>query len=408
MQRLKELAGRMMQLPRRVLAGVSGGADSVALVHLLLAQGCEVSAVHVNHGLRGEASQGDEAFVRSLCEHLHVPLMVFQLQPPHNPSEDWARRERYRCFREAMAQTGAQALVLAHHRDDQAETLLLHLMRGSGLAGLAGMAEDSCAQGMRILRPLLSFSRQELREALKEMNQPWREDESNQDNRYLRNALRNELLPMMERLSPGSGAHLAATAALLQSDNRALESQAEAFLRQYQDGHCLCLAAWERQPEGLQRRILRRWWHQCAGASMEERSLSRPQTEALLALGQERAGSKCNLPGGWHGYRGWTHLHLLQPDKKNMTKVVPEGEIPPDCVVRTRQTGDWLQTGSGRRSLQDFLTDRKIDAPFRDEIPLLCRNDEVLDIAGVWRRETALRWSGKMPWVQATKEDKGD
>ena len=168
MQRLNDLAEKMPALPRCAAVGVSGGADSVALLHLLLVRGCEVQAVHVNHGLRGAASDGDEAFVRALCSSLHVPLITFRLEPPENPGEDWARKERYRCFREAMARTGAQALALAHHRDDQAETLLLHLMRGAGLTGLTGMAAEMDLDGMRVLRPLLGFTRQELRDALTE------------------------------------------------------------------------------------------------------------------------------------------------------------------------------------------------------------------------------------------------
>ena len=156
-------------LPRELLAGVSGGADSVALLRMLLDAGIAVTAVHVNHGLRGEASDGDEAFVQALCEALHIPLLTYRADPPDNPGEDWARKVRYGFFCQAAEETGIRVIALAHHMDDQAETLLLHLVRGCGLTGLAGMAADSVnADGLRILRPLLGFTRQELRRYLRE------------------------------------------------------------------------------------------------------------------------------------------------------------------------------------------------------------------------------------------------
>ncbi|MBQ8653968.1 MAG: tRNA lysidine(34) synthetase TilS [Clostridia bacterium] len=399
---MNDLVRRMPELPRRVTAGISGGADSVALLHLLLAKGCSVEAVHVNHGLRGESSDGDEAFVRALCAEKQVKLRVYRLQPPENPGEGWARQERYRCFREAVACGGTEALTLAHHRDDQAETLLMHLMRGAGLNGLCGMAEDSEAQGMRILRPLLGFSRQELQGVLEARGIPWREDGSNQDPRYLRNAVRLQLLPVMEQLSPGCGARIAAAAQLLQGDNAALEAVCGEYLQRWSKGNCLLLEPLLRQPESLRRRILRMWWLEQAGKNMEERSLSQRQTEAFAALAHACAGEQCNLPGGWYGYRGWTHLHLIPPCGTE-TDAAWCGSLPQGCTVRTRQPGDWLMLRGGRRSLQDFFTDRKIDAPFRSRIPLLCRDDQVLAIAGIWQAAEAgeARWQGDMPWINA-------
>lgn len=398
MNSLDALLERLPPLPQNLLAGVSGGADSVALLRLLLAAGCSVQAVHVNHGLRGAAADEDEAFVRQLCEANQVPLMVYRATPPEHPGEDWARRVRYDFFRQAMDQTGAEALVLAHHQDDQAETLLLHLMRGAGLTGMTGMAADSCAQGIRILRPLLHFTRRELQEALIEAHQPWREDASNQDPRYLRNAVRLELLPLMEQLSPGASARIAGTAALLQDDEDVLNRQCEAFLWQW-GTEALPLEALTKEHPALQRRILRRWWQYRAG-EQEERSLSRSQTEVLADLLDAKPGSRCNLPLGWQAYRGWTHLHISGAGEKAQN-VALQGEIPEGCVVRTRQTGDWLRLPGGRKSLQDFMVDRKIDVPFRDRIPLVCRGQQVLSAAGIWQDQSLepLTWSGSMPWA---------
>lgn len=399
MNGLDTLLERLPPLPQRMLAGVSGGADSVALLRLLLAAGCSVQAVHVNHGLRGAASDEDEAFVRQLCEVCQVPLMVYRATPPEHPGEDWARRVRYDFFRQAMEHTGAEALALAHHQDDQAETLLLHLMRGAGLTGLTAMSADSSVQGMRIIRPLLYCTRRELQEALIEAHQPWREDASNQDPRYLRNAVRLELLPLMERLAPGASARIAGAALLMQDDENMLNLQCEAFLQQWGDD-ALPLEALGKEHPAMQRRILRRWWQHRAG-EQDERSLSRRQTEALTALLAAKPGSRCNLPLGWQAYRGWTHLHIIDTNENTVQAARLQGEIPEGCEVRTRQTGDWLRLPGGRKSLQDFMVDRKIDAPFRDRVSLVCRGQQVLAAAGIWQDQSMkpLNWTGPMPWV---------
>ncbi len=420
----------LMNLPReKLLVGLSGGADSVALLLLLKDAGREIAAVHVNHGLRGAESDGDEAFVKALCEKLGVPLLTCRADPPPNPGEDWARKVRYGFFRQAMAQTGAAALVLAHHQDDQAETLLLHLLRGAGLTGLTAMSPDTSVDGLRILRPLLKYSREELRAFLNAKNQSWREDASNADPRYLRNALRHELLPRMERLAPGASKRIAETASLLREDDAALQALAANFLAAH-PGSALPLEALRRQPTGLQNRILRAWW---TANATEREVLTAAQTQALQAL-LETAGT-CNLPGGWHGRSGWTHLHLISPEASAALPETPAAacallsaeafadhpgdgrscqvfptEWLADCTVRTRRAGDFIRPfgSEGSQSLQDYLVNRRVDAPFRDSIPLLCRGSEVLLIGGVGagsvprmeeiKNPVLLRWTKDFPW----------
>lgn len=416
-----------MTLPRRLLIGLSGGADSVALAWLLLQkrQETELVAVHVNHGLRGDDSDGDEAFVRQLCESWQLPLEVYRAQPPENPGEDWARQVRYGFYREAMEKYGADAIALAHHRDDQAETLLLHLLRGTGLTGLAGMAQDSVVLGVRVVRPLLDCSRQQLREILREAGIAWREDASNQDSRYLRNALRQQVLPLMEQLAPSASQRMAAAASILRDEDSLLEHQARQALGEAAD--YLPLDRLHGLDKALQRRIVRLWWQQ--GAALEERSLSHRQTEELLALVDAPVGSRCNLPGGCHGYRGWTHLHLLgrvenppqvrlesareahEPGNGKTCQAMPRALLD-QCRVRTWQQGDWIAPfgQSGRQSLQDYFTNRRVDAPFRGRVLLLCRGSEVLLAAGVGAGgiprfdntgdNMMIYWKGDMPWMK--------
>lgn len=423
-----------LYLPGTLLVGLSGGADSVALLHMLHAGGSQFSAVHVNHGLRGAASDEDEAFVRRLCGEMGVRLYAYRASPPENPGEGWARQARYAFFRQAMAASGAEALVLAHHRDDQAETLLLHLLRGAGLNGLTGMAADATVDGLRILRPLLGVSRAELRADLTDIGQPWREDASNADEKYLRNALRLELLPLMEQLAPGAARRMAQTASLLREDEAAFRALTADFLRQHGSGDALPLSALQTQPTGMQRRILRAWWERNAPPG-RERSLSAAQTECLLALMEDAPGARCNLPGGWHGDRGWTHLHLVQPGAEKSVPEASAAESPlltaeeyrgcpgdgltcqamprawlAECTVRSRRTGDHIRPFgmAGRQSLQDYLTNRHVDAPFRCAVPLLCRGSEVLLAGGVgagcipradeMNDPVLVRWTMTFPW----------
>ena len=429
------LVRRLPRLPERLLIGLSGGADSVALTELLLclrAQGrVRLWAVHVNHGLRGAQSDEDERFVRKLCERENLPLAVYRAHPPERPGEDWARQARYGFFRQELRRCGAQAVALAHHRDDQAETLLLHLLRGAGLTGLAGMSPEGESLGVKVVRPLLEFSRQELREALTDAGIPWREDESNGDPRFLRNAVRCELLPLMERLAPGAGARLAGTAELLREDERVLAMQAEALVGREAERLWMPLCRLTGLESGLRSRVLRLWWQCQAGQGREERALSREQTAALAGLITAPAGTRCNLPGGWHGQRGWTHLHLLPPDGRHerpeisliaascspgpgdgrLTQTIP-AQLLSECTVRTRRPGDWIRpfSGGGRQTLQDYFVNRRVDAPFRDSVPLLCRGSEVLLAAGVGagnvppmnhtKDQLLLRWRGEMPWAQ--------
>ena len=419
--------------PGKLLIGLSGGADSVALLHLLLDAGAHPSAIHVNHGLRGAESDGDEAFVRDLCRALEVPLTVCRALPPENPGEGWAREARYAFFRQTMTQTGADALVLAHHRDDQAETLLLHLLRGAGLHGLTGMAAESVMDGMRILRPMLAYSRQEIRAYLMEKGASWREDASNGDIRYLRNALRLEVLPRLEQLAPGAAARMATAAALLAEDEQTLHALTTDFLKRC-PGPALPLEPLLRQTPGMQRRILRAWWT-AHGPLRAERSLSAAQTESLAALLTAGASARCNLPDGWHGQRGWSHLHLVGPGAPTEIPAVPAGECPlltieaytgtpgngrtsqaiprawlQSCTVRSRRPGDIIRPfgTQGSQSLQDYFVNRRVDAAFRDRVPLLCRGSEVLLAGGVGAGQVPrteemndpvlLRWNEEFPW----------
>jgi tRNA(Ile)-lysidine synthase len=197
--------------------GLSGGADSVALLELFVREvmprsGARVHAVHVNHRLRVDAGL-DQLLVESLCADRGVPLHVEALDPATRRKgqslEMWGRERRYEAFARAAARCGATGILTAHHRDDVAETLCLRLWRGTGLAGLAGVPFRR-ADG--VLRPLLPVPRAALRDWLRALGTPWREDESNTDARVPRNWVRHRLLPVWRAGDPAVDERLFAIA----------------------------------------------------------------------------------------------------------------------------------------------------------------------------------------------------
>jgi tRNA(Ile)-lysidine synthase len=214
---LNELA--WFQAGVKVGAAVSGGADSVALLRLLVGAraelGAVVSAVHFNHRLRGKASDADEKFVAALAENLGVTLHVGRADVAGKARrenanlEDAARRARYEFFKRLAEQGVLEMVATAHTMDDQAETVLAHIFRGTGIAGLAGIHPVAG----RVVRPLLGFRREDLRKYLRAKKQSWREDASNRDITRTRARMRKKLLPLLEKqFNPAVIEHLAALA----------------------------------------------------------------------------------------------------------------------------------------------------------------------------------------------------
>lgn len=203
-----------------VVVGVSGGVDSVTLLHVLLEAGFRPVAAHVNYGLRGADSEADEALVRALCAALGVPLHAARRALSGSVQSE-ARRVRYDLFARVAAEAGATKVATAHHRDDQAETLLLHLFRGAGPRGLAGMpVRRPLAPGspVEVVRPLLFASRSEIEAYAREHGLRWREDASNAEGTYRRTALRRDVLPAIEEVfGEEVRARLAHTAELLRA-----------------------------------------------------------------------------------------------------------------------------------------------------------------------------------------------
>ena len=217
----------------KILTAVSGGADSVALLRVLAALGCNCIAAHCNFHLRGDEADRDEAFVRKLCHDIDIELRctdfdVEAYKKSHGVSTEMACRElRYDWFERQRAALGCSVIAVAHHRDDNIETFFLNLVRGSGITGLAGIKPCNG----KIVRPLLGSSRDEIINYLKTLGQDYVTDSTNLENDYARNKIRNVMLPEISRLFPSAMAGIELTLDNLQGDYAVWSGAVEAFKR---------------------------------------------------------------------------------------------------------------------------------------------------------------------------------
>ena len=439
----------MIRPGESVLAGVSGGADSVCLLEVLAVlretMGFTLAAVHVDHGMRENAGR-DAEFTEALCRRKGVACIVKHADVPaaqrawRCSPEEAARRARYAAFAEAMEEMHAGCVAVAHHRDDQAETVLHNLFRGAGMNGMAGMApvhelRDADTM-MRVIRPLLYVSREEIRAYLAEKGLTHVEDETNGTDHYERNRIRRHILPYAEeQINAAAAAHLAQAA---DRAREALSWAEEERDRRYPDivqnlpegGVRIDLAALRAEHGYLQKLILLR--------ALPEAGIRRQTEEvhldALLGFIAGEAGSaSLDLPEGYRAQRSYDSLRIsragtapeaeeipvvLPPEGGETEAVLPDGsrvlfsvmpcdvsgtaEIPADpftkwfdfdtikrpVCVRGRRRGDVIDVGNVVKKLSREMIDRRIPAPERDRVPLLAAGDEILWIVGVRRCET--------------------
>ena len=418
-------------LPRggTVLCAVSGGADSVYLLHrlaLLRAPfACDFTlvAAHYNHRLRGAESDRDEAFVRRFVEGLVPPGSVHtwcwdHQEAPEPPVrlivgggdvaaeakrrgqgiEETAREMRYAFLYETARAVGADVIATAHTADDNLETILLHLVRGSGLQGLTGIAPK---QGM-VVRPLLSTTRREIEDYLRLYGIPHMEDSSNADERYARNRMRRQVIPLLEGFNPALRENSIDTIRYLRADNDCLNAQAERIAAQAQvteGGVSIAAAAVARAPDPLAVRAVRQLLAVTAGGTT---NCAAAHLEAVVALCRgDSPSAEARLPGGRTARRVYDRLVITdRPPPPPLEPFAPRrGENPvpgtdwtlrldagpwPGLVVRPRQPGDEIVLpGRSRRSLKKLFIDQKIPRRWRERVPVLADAGGVLAVAGL-------------------------
>jgi tRNA(Ile)-lysidine synthase len=404
---------------QKVVAGVSGGADSVALLHCLLTlsrtDGFDVYAAHLHHGIRGESADSDLAFVRDLCEQWGIPLYTERLNVPSLAAKDKktleqaGREARYAFLERARIHFGADRIAVAHHMDDQAESILLHMIRGSALNGLTGMS----LKRERIIRPLLNLRRSNIESYLENEGIAFCIDETNLVASGARNRLRLDVIPYIEQnLNPSVVPTLCSMAELLRRDENYLTELARCALDRARRGEAYLRSELACLELPVKTRALK--------LALFDRGISedieRVHMESLCELLKAKTGTQAVLPGitAWTSYdllylgdlepaKGFREPLLIPgktetPSGEFLSAFVPGNNFIRDKntaymdadilkglepIVRSRLPGDrFYPLGApGRKKLKEFFIDKKVPRNKRD-LPMICEGSDVLFIPG--------------------------
>jgi tRNA(Ile)-lysidine synthase len=334
---------RLIQTGDRIVAAVSGGADSVAMLCVLnelkSEMGFELSVCHLNHQLRGEESDGDEAYVRSLAEKMNTSIYIERqdvkdFQKTRGGSlEEMARCVRYEFFERASSHFNANKIALAHHRDDQCETVVFNLIRGSSIHGLRGMPAIRNLQSrskVKIIRPMLAVSKTDLEDYLKIINIGWREDRTNNELQASRNIIRHKVLPAMAEVSESVKDHLLVLAEQASELEEMLTSQAEMILRAgKQDERSIRIETWriETLPKLIASEVVRLMIVRL-GAGLAD--FTAEHFNNIASLSKRRM----NLPGGFQARQehGWLIIGRFETKSENELKQVEKLPINGSCI----------------------------------------------------------------------------
>jgi tRNA(Ile)-lysidine synthase len=427
------LRNRLFSPGQRLAAAVSGGADSVALLRRLLeerqALGIVLSVAHVHHGIRGAAADEDAAFVAALATTHGLPFHLHHADAPaaaatlHETLEEAARNLRYSFFRELIAGGHADAVATAHTLDDQAETVLHKLLRGAWTEGLSGIHPVLQVESGSILRPFLENSRATIEAWLLTLQQPWREDASNQDMAHTRNRIRRELLPLLRTFNPQVAAQLARLASISADEEAYWQGELSRLLpplllpgRPTRGGGRSASTHPEEEMVAIEqarlrelhpavaRRVLR------AAARRLGARLNFEQTEQLLGLVESRPG-KFDLPGGITVERSLREIRL----NRSSTPPIPgpaytfsiPGEIrAPEydlCLQVTRTQDGLAGTSAVLRTWK--AGDRVTLAHSRGPKKVAEVLDRLHVLGGARKNWPVVEWEGNIVWMRGVAVD---
>jgi tRNA(Ile)-lysidine synthase len=421
-----------------VLVAVSGGPDSVALLHVLsnlksdLALRLEVA--HIEHGIRGAGSRDDARFVAALADRLSIPFHIKELglravAAAHRKGnlEALAREGRYRFLTDTARERGLGKIATGHTLDDQAETVLMRLFRGSGRSGLGAMAPVSRRGAALLIRPLIESSREEIEAYLAEAGLEYRTDPTNFDPALLRNWLRLEMMPRLkEKIDPAVAVRLARLADIARGEDEELNRLARERMAGMIEGDIVLRGALLAEPEAMRRRIVRLWIEQARGGL---KSIGFDHIEAILDLiATGPPQGRVAIPGGLDVVRRYEELAIERRSRRHAVTYsytidsggslyVPEAgltiatavkptvrlpetlfeaifdmaALPEKLTIRNFRPGDRFQPLglAGHKKIKDLFIDRKVPMEVRRTLPLLVAGDEILWIPGYGRSRMA-------------------
>jgi tRNA(Ile)-lysidine synthase len=364
----------------RIGVALSGGADSVYLLHELLARGKELVVLHVNHQLRGAESDQDERFVRELAAARGIEILVHCAPIREGNVEQEARRARYEWFRRLVEGGVIGHVALGHTQSDQAETVLFRFLRGSGTAGLAGIRPKTDI----LWRPLLAMTREEVRESLRARGLVWREDSSNEDTSFARNRIRNGLLPELAReWNPGISKTMAQTADWALAEESYWAARMKKLAAKYfLNAPAGLIVRWPVSlPVAVQRRLIR---HALGTVKGDLRQIDFDHVEAIRAM---RSG-KLNLPGleAEKSFE-WLRITAAGAEDKQMGQDIGLELLPADSVYNSEKHQlDWGRI-SGPLKLRTWQSGdryRQVGRSKEDRLKLLFQKARV----PVWERRS--------------------
>ena len=402
---------------KKVAVALSGGSDSMALLHFLNSNSTiynfSLCAINVEHGIRGQESVNDSKFVKDFCEKNNIPLLSFSVdcfsfaKENKLTLEQAGRLLRYRCFNEAISKNFCDVIATAHHLSDNAESVLFNLFRGTGLKGLFGIADNFSG---KIIRPFLEISKDEINEYVKEYDIPYVEDSSNQDDKYTRNYIRLNIIPEIKKIFPQVEKSILRLSKTTKEEGEFLDSLAEKSVEPTVDGFFVKLPL---EPVLIKRAtviILRllgveKDWQQVhlndvVKLSNNETSKSINLLNDVVVVKEyerlyffiadnNQKKLQLNLPTSCSDFEFYGKKYFLKrleekPSDLTSGLYIDQAKLPASAVIRTKQEGDvFTKFGGGTKKLNDYFTDKKIPTRLRDRIPLIADGKEILAIFDV-------------------------
>ncbi|WP_134685235.1 tRNA lysidine(34) synthetase TilS [Brevibacillus migulae] len=438
---------RLLTAGESLVVGVSGGTDSMALLHILMSlnkqyqYGWKIHVVHVNHSFRGAESDADAEYVQTVCTEWSIPCHSFKrnvslyMEESGLGSQEASREVRYQLYQQVAEEVGARKVVLAHHGDDQVETVLFRMLRGTGIHGLAGIPlRRWLVEGkIEVVRPLLGVFRHELEEYCREAGLSPREDSSNASRKYLRNRIRLDVLPLFEGINVRYREHILQLAKSAEIDEKYLHDASKKALQQVivqQESNKISMAVQPFQScdLALQRRMIplilsylstrAEWSSQHVEAVLRVVTGDHPSAELHLPDGvfvqrvYERISFTRGLPDSksfpycydlvvpgttmvWESGTMF-HANVLQSapefDKLPVNAAVFDlDQLTGKLMVRNRRAGDRLTLlgSAGSKKLKELMIDCKVPKVHRDRMPLLVAGEEIMWVPGVRRAAVA-------------------
>lgn len=398
---------------KKIAVALSGGCDSMALLHLLYELQSKnkfsLSAINVEHGIRGDQSKKDSLFVKEYCEKLNVELFSYSVNCPEYANknkltlEQAGRILRYQCFEKALLEKKCDLVATAHHLGDNAESVLFNLFRGTALKGLAGI--NSNYQD-KIIRPLLNCSKEEILEYVTQNEIPYVQDSTNFDDKYTRNFIRLNIIPEIKKIFPQAEKSIMRLSNSVKEDGEFLDNLAQKSIEPSFDGYYLKLP--------LDPVLIKRATIQILQLLGVEKDWQQSHLNDVVKLSENSTSKSINLLNKVVAIKEYNRIFFFVDDgdaKKNLLLPLPEtafefygkkyqvkqlnsipknlknglyldkDKVPKTAVIRTKQNGDvFTKFGGGSKKLNDYFTDKKIPSRLRDRIPLLTDGNEILAI----------------------------